>query len=102
MAKKSYVDRDLKRVHRKTLLFNSKELKVFNDYCKKYDVSNQSKLMRESIVTYILNKLEEDAPTLFDELREAAKIKERKRIEQKKQTEIRESQQNQTAQLSLF
>ena len=58
-------DTDLLRVNKKTILLNNKELKVFENYCRKYHVNNRSKLMREAIITFILKKLDEDYPKLF-------------------------------------
>jgi hypothetical protein len=60
-------DEELKRIHRKALMFNTKELKVFDYYCEKYDIENMSKFMRESIISTILKRLDEDSPTLFDD-----------------------------------
>lgn len=60
-------DPELKRVHKKYLSFNSRELRVLEGFCDKYQINNRSKFMRESIITTILKQLDEDAPTLFDE-----------------------------------
>lgn len=56
----------MKRVHRQSFLLNSREMRAVNHYCKKYKVSNKSKLIREALVTAILKKFEDDHPTLFD------------------------------------
>lgn len=56
----------LKRKHRQQFLFNDYELQAFNKFCKKYKVKNKAKFMRETIVTAILKKFDEDYPTLFD------------------------------------
>ncbi|MDD3843968.1 MAG: hypothetical protein PHP33_04905 [Bacteroidales bacterium] len=53
------------RVHRKTILFNDKEMEALQMYCKKYKISSQSKFIREAVVTTILRQLEEDHPKLF-------------------------------------
>jgi len=53
------------RKHRKTILFNDKELEALNLYCKKYKVKSKSKFCREAIISTILRQLEEDHPTLF-------------------------------------
>ncbi|MFA7180341.1 MAG: hypothetical protein WC077_04215 [Bacteroidales bacterium] len=53
------------RVHRKTILFNDKEMEALQMYCKKYKISSQSKFIREAVVTTILKQLEEDHPKLF-------------------------------------
>jgi hypothetical protein len=35
-------------------------------YCEKYGVSNKSRLIRETLMRAILQKMENDQPTLFD------------------------------------
>lgn len=59
-------DKSLKRIHRKSILFNERELKAINYYCKKYKIRNQSKMMREVIITTVLRKFDEDYPSLFE------------------------------------
>jgi len=58
-------DTDLLRINRRSILFNNKELKVIESYCKKYRINNRSKFMREAIITSILKKFDDDYPTLF-------------------------------------
>ena len=58
-------DLDLLRVNRRSIMFNNKELKVIESYCRKYRINNRSKFMREAIITSILKKYDEDYPTLF-------------------------------------
>ena len=53
------------RINKKTILFNNRELKAIEFYCKKYRIKNWSKFMREAIITSVLKKLDEDYPTLF-------------------------------------
>ncbi len=60
-------DKSLKRKHRQTFYFNERELSVFNQYCEKYKIKNRAKFMRETIVTAILKKFDEDYPSLFDQ-----------------------------------
>ena len=67
MKQKTEKDPQLKRIHRKALMFNSREMKVFEDYCKRYKIKNQSRFMRESIILSILKTMEADSPTLFDD-----------------------------------
>lgn len=59
-------DAQLKRTHTVSMLLNDKELHVVERYCRKYKVSNRSKLIREALITHILKRFEEDTPTLFD------------------------------------
>ena len=58
-------DVDLLRHNKKTILFNNKELKAIEFYCRKYRINNRSKFMREAIITSLLKKLDDDYPTLF-------------------------------------
>lgn len=65
--KKKQKDETLKRIHRKSILFNRKELNAINHYCRKYKIKNQSKFMRETIIYTILKKFDEDYPSLFED-----------------------------------
>jgi len=56
---------DLLRSNKKSILFNNRELNVIESYCRKYKISNRSKFMREVIITSILQKFDDDYPTLF-------------------------------------
>jgi hypothetical protein len=57
---------DLKRINKKVIAFNNKELKAIDFYCKKYRVENKTRFMREAIIKVILKKFDEDYPTLWD------------------------------------
>lgn len=56
----------LKRTHRVAFLLNDEELKAVNRFVERYQVSNTSKFMRETVIRAILKRMEEDHPTLFD------------------------------------
>jgi len=56
----------LRRTNKKSLLLNDREKKVIDSYCRKYKISNQSKFMRETIITAILKQYDADYPSLFD------------------------------------
>lgn len=56
----------LKRIFKGAILFNEKEMQAINHYCKKYKITNRSKMMREMIIGSILKKFDEDYPTLFE------------------------------------
>jgi hypothetical protein len=56
----------LKRVNKKVIAFNNKELKAIEFYCQKYRVGNKTKFMREAIITHVLKKFDQDYPTLWD------------------------------------
>jgi len=64
--RKTEKDESLKRVHRKTILFNSREIQAIDHYFKKYKITNKSKFMREVIITSVLKKFDEDYPSLFE------------------------------------
>ena len=67
MKSKTKKDKSLKRIHQKSILFNTKEINAINKYCKKYKIKNRSKFMREAIISTILQKFEEDPPSLFED-----------------------------------
>lgn len=48
-------------------MLNRREMNALNAFCEKYKVSNRSRFMRETIITHILKKFDEDYPTLFDD-----------------------------------
>jgi hypothetical protein len=59
-------EEDLKRINKKVIAFNNKELKAIDYFCKKYRVENKTRFMREAIITVILKKFDADYPTLWD------------------------------------
>jgi hypothetical protein len=61
----SALDADLLRVNKATILFNNREIKAIDEYCKKYGIRNRSKFIREIVISTILEKFETDYPTLF-------------------------------------
>ena len=67
-VKKRKIEKDesLKRIHRKSILFNKREIQAIDHYCKKYKIKNKSKFMREMIITSVLKKFDEDYPSLFE------------------------------------
>ena len=67
MRRKKYKGKNLKRIHRQTFMLNNHELNAIEGYCKKYKILNKSKFMRESIITTVLKKFDEDYPSLFNE-----------------------------------
>jgi hypothetical protein len=56
----------LKRTNRTAILFNQREQEAINLYCEKYKIRNKSKFMREAILTEVLQRFDEDYPTLFE------------------------------------
>ena len=64
--RKAEKDNNLKRIYRKSILFNQREIQAIDHYCKKYKIANKSKFMREMIITSVLKKFDEDYPSLFE------------------------------------
>jgi hypothetical protein len=56
----------LLRTHSHVFLLNDLENRALNRYIKKYSIKNKAKLIREMLMIAIIQKLEEDSPTLFD------------------------------------
>ncbi|GAB1416017.1 hypothetical protein MASR2M117_14230 [Paludibacter sp.] len=54
------------RKHKHLFMLNDAENNALNRYIERYRISNKSKFIRETIITAILKKFEEDSPTLFD------------------------------------
>ena len=59
---------DLKRINSKVIKFNNKELNAIEYYCKKYRINNKSRFMRETIITAIIKKFDDDYPTLWERI----------------------------------
>lgn len=64
--KKGKRDEKLLRTNRTSLLFNQREQEAIELYCQKYKIKNKSKFMRETILTEVLKRFDEDYPTLFE------------------------------------
>ncbi|MBQ9451428.1 MAG: hypothetical protein IJU34_08995 [Bacteroidales bacterium] len=64
----AYLDKQrasLRRIHRKSVLFNEKELAAIDMYCKRFKVSSRSALIRQAVMERVLSGLEESHPKLF-------------------------------------
>ena len=64
----AYLDKQrasLKRIHRKSVLFNAQELVAIDTYCKRFKVSSRSALIRQAVMERVLSGLEESHPKLF-------------------------------------
>ena len=55
------------RRSRVVCLVSDEEMKIIDDYLKKYRISNKSNWMRETLLSFIYKNLDEDYPTLFGE-----------------------------------
>ena len=56
-----------KRKQRMVCLMSEVELKIVDCYLKKYKITNKARWLRETVLTFIHQKMEEDYPTLFNE-----------------------------------
>jgi metal-responsive CopG/Arc/MetJ family transcriptional regulator len=54
------------RDHKVSILLNESELRILDRFCSRYDVSNRSRLIRETLMRAILKQMDNDQPTLFD------------------------------------
>ena len=64
----AYLDKQrasLRRIHRKSVLFNAQELAAIDAYCKRFKVSSRSALIRQAVMERVLTGLEESHPKLF-------------------------------------
>ncbi len=57
----------LSRDFRITFSLNEKEYIALNRYVDKYKISNRNRWIRETILMHVLQKMEENHPTLFNE-----------------------------------
>lgn len=55
------------RKERYSFLVNANEKQTIDNYLRKYRISNRSRWMRETLITFILKNLDQDYPTLFNE-----------------------------------
>ena len=55
------------RPSRIVCLVSDEEMKIIDDYLKKYRINNKSNWMRETLLSFIYKNLDEDYPTLFGE-----------------------------------
>ena len=48
-------------------LMSEEEVRIVDAYLKKYKISNKARWIRETVLTFIRQKMDEDYPTLFNE-----------------------------------
>ena len=58
---------DPKRTQRIVCLMSEEEMRFVDRYLEKYKITNKSRWFRETVLTFIHRKLQEDYPTLFAE-----------------------------------
>jgi len=67
IKRKYHREPDLKRINRKVINFNNKELTAIEVYCKKYRIDNRAQFMRETIISAVLKKFTDDYPSLWED-----------------------------------
>ena len=56
-----------KRKQRMVCLMSEEEVRIVDNYLKRYKITNKARWLRETVLTFIHQKMEEDYPTLFNE-----------------------------------
>lgn len=56
-----------KRRQRMVCLMSEEEVRIVDNYLKKYKITNKARWLRETVLAFIYQKMEEDYPTLFNE-----------------------------------
>ena len=56
-----------KRRQRMVCLMSEEEVRIVDSYLKKNKITNKARWLRETVLTFIHQKMEEDYPTLFNE-----------------------------------
>lgn len=55
----------LRRIYRKSVLFNAQELAAIDEYCRRFGISSRSALIRKAVMQQVLGGLDKSHPTLF-------------------------------------
>jgi len=66
---------EMKRKHHVVICLNDLEKQAIEKYCKKYHIKNRSKVIREAVITAVLQKFDSDYPSLFESICEEQKEK---------------------------
>lgn len=56
-----------KRKQRMVCLMSEEEVRIVDGYLKKYKITNKARWLRETVLSFIRQKMDEDYPTLFNE-----------------------------------
>ena len=56
-----------KRRQRMVCLMSEEEVRIVDNYLKRYKITNKARWLRETVLAFIYQKMEEDYPTLFNE-----------------------------------
>ncbi|MFN8240295.1 MAG: hypothetical protein U0X39_06025 [Bacteroidales bacterium] len=57
----------LRRTNRLSLMLNNRELRALSVYCNRYRIKNKSGFLRETIMKTIIQRFEDEHPTLWEE-----------------------------------
>ena len=60
------IKKKMPRRNRLSVMLNDSEQRALDNYCRKYNIQNRSKFVRETLMKDILHKFDNDSPTLFD------------------------------------
>lgn len=58
---------DVTRHARLVCLVSDEEMRIIDSYLRKYKIENKSRWMRETLLAFIHQNLDQDYPTLFNE-----------------------------------
>lgn len=67
-SKNAYVVRhkdELRRRHRQVIYFNDPEMAAIDEYCSRFQVRHRSALLRDAIMSRILEVLDQNPSSLF-------------------------------------
>lgn len=56
----------LKRNNRLTIMLNNREMRALNIYCQRYRVKNKSRFLRETVMSAIVQKFNDEMPSLWE------------------------------------
>lgn len=62
-----YKEEKLKRTNRLSVMLNNREMKALGIYCNRFRVKNKSEFMRETLMKAIVQRFEQEHPTLWEE-----------------------------------
>ena len=54
------------RNKRIAIMLNEREQRALENFCTRYNITNRSRLVRETLMRSVLKRFEKDTPTLFD------------------------------------
>ena len=54
------------RNKRIAIMLNERERHALDNFCAKYNITNRSRFVRETLMRAVLKQFEKDSPTLFD------------------------------------